>query len=588
MRRSFNAFWRALSAVRATCGMFSRLRSQAGSALVLSVGILAVLTISGTTLVAYTTSNARTSELSKTNELAFSLTEAGLNNAMAVLSNPTNNALDPDVLPSTEATASSATYEGGTAKWYGTLDRTAHVWTITTLGLYKNPTGSGVAQVRRKLVAKVPVIPTYTQPLNNPVWNYVYAGHTGSTCDQTLNNNIGGNSRMYVAGNLCLSPNVQMAQSAVIVGGNLDVSNNAAVGANTSMSTRVETYVGGSCRYSVGSWATCSGDQDARHIYSKLANGTTIGVNHTPPVVPPPTADFATWYENAIPGPSQSCTTSSGAVPMFDNNYPARDTSVSTVFDLTPSTSYICRVGPGASTTLSSAITASQTSITVASSAGFPASQFKIRIDDEVMTVTGGYGTTNWTVTRGVSGSTAAAHATSQTVIWDDTTPSGELSWNATTKTLTVKGTVFIDGSAKITNRALNQYNGQGTIYLSGSMYIDGKLCGGVSGSNCDFASWNPNTEMLMFVVGGSGGLAGTGNGVAIDQNGQFQGGLFANSNISFMNNAYADGPLVGNTINFANNVTANTFPTITTVPVGMPSNPEVYAQPNPPQLYSG
>ena len=119
-------------------------------------------------------------------------------------------------------------------------------------------------------------------------------------------------------------------------------------------------------------------------------------------------------------------------------------------------------------------------------------------------------------------------------------------------------------------------------------MYIDGKLCGGVSGSNCEFANWNPNTEMLMFVVGGSGGLAGTGNGVLIDNSGQFQGGLFANSNISFMNNAFADGPLVGNTINFANNVTANTFPTITTVPVGMPSNPEVYAQPNPPQLYSG
>ena len=82
------------------------------------------------------------------------------------------------------------------------------------------------------------------QPLNNPVWNYLYAGHTGSTCDQTLSNNISGSSRMYVAGNLCLSPNVQLAQSTVIVGGNLDVSNNAAVGANTSLATRVETYVG--------------------------------------------------------------------------------------------------------------------------------------------------------------------------------------------------------------------------------------------------------------------------------------------------------------------------------------------------------
>ena len=52
MWRSLNAVWRGLSAMRATCGMFSKLKSQAGSALVLSVGILAVLTISGTTLVA--------------------------------------------------------------------------------------------------------------------------------------------------------------------------------------------------------------------------------------------------------------------------------------------------------------------------------------------------------------------------------------------------------------------------------------------------------------------------------------------------------------------------------------------------------
>ncbi len=34
---------------------------------------------------------------------------------------------------------------------------------------------------------------------------------------------------------------------------------------------------------------------------------------------------------------------------------------------------------------------------------------------------------------------------------------------------LTVAGTIFIDGSAKFSNGALNQYNGQATIYLSGT-----------------------------------------------------------------------------------------------------------------------
>jgi hypothetical protein len=563
------------------------LKDQSGIALIMSLGMIAVLSIVGTTTLVYTTSNARSGVLSKDNERAFSLAEAGLNNAMAVLSLPTNNALDPDVLPSTEVTASSATYEGGTAKWYGTLDRANAMWTITSLGLYNNAAGPGVAQVRRKLTAKVPIIPTYTQPLNNPVWNYLYAGHTGSACDQTLNNNITGTARMYVAGNLCLSPNVQLAQSTVIVGGNLDVSNNAAVGASTSMSTRVEAYVGGSCRYSVGAWGACGGNQDSRHIYSKLADGT-VGVNATPPVVPPPTADYAGWYENAIPGPAQSCTTSSGAIPTFDNNYPSRDASVSTVFDLTPSSSYICRTGPGASTTLAAAITASQTTVTVASASGFPSSQFKIRIDDEVMTVTGGFGTPTWNVTRGSSGTTAAAHASSQTVIRDDATPSGELSWNATTKTLTVKGTIFIDGSARITNGALNTYNGQATLYLSGTFRMTGSLCGSISAGACTFATWNPNSEMLTVVANGNGGQVNPGDSILVDNNYSFQGGLFGTNAIEFGNNVNIGGPVVGSYITLSNNLATNNFPFLTSVPVGMPSNPAVYAQPNPPQLFAG
>ena len=72
------------------------------------------------------------------------------------------------------------------------------------------------------------------------------------------------------------------------------------------------------------------------------------------------------------------------------------------------------------------------------------------------------------------------------------------------------------------------------------------KLCGGVSGSECDFSAWNPNTEMLTFVAGGSGGLAGTGNGILMDNSSQFQGGLFSSYAVRFANNARSDGPIVG------------------------------------------
>ena len=192
---------------------------------------------------------------------------------MAVLSLPTNNALDPDVLPSTEVTASSLPTKAGLRS--GTARSTVRTPCGRSPASASTTIPRGPASLRcgESSPRRFRSSPTYTQPLNNPVWNYLYAGHTGSACDQTLNNNITGTARMYVAGNLCLSPNVQLAQSTVIVGGNLDVSNNAAVGASTSMSTRVETYVGGNCRYSVGAWGACGGNQDARHIYSKLAGG---------------------------------------------------------------------------------------------------------------------------------------------------------------------------------------------------------------------------------------------------------------------------------------------------------------------------
>ena len=568
----------------------------------MALGMTVVLGIAGTTAIAYSTSSSTQAVQSRSRGNAFSLAEAGINNSMAILDLPTNNALDPDTLPKctsnntkySDPTASRtststwqhASYSGGSVDYCGTLIRSSALWYLTSIGNTTNPNKAS-GTVTRTLEATVTVTPTVTQPLNNPVWDYLYAGNTGNACDQTLNNNISGASRMYIAGNLCLSPNVQLNQSTVIVGGNLDLSNNAAVGASTSMSTRVETYVGGNCRYGGGAWAACSGNQDGRHVYSKLSDGTTIGVNHVAPVIAPPAADFATWYENAIPGPSQTCTSSSGTPPTFDGNYPNRDNSVTTPVDLTPASSYFCRVGPGANTTLAGAMTSAQTTLTVASATGFPSSQFTIRVDDESMLVTGGFGTTTWTVTRGVNGSAAASHVSGQTLVWNTPT-SGEIGWNATTKTLTVSGTIYIDGSAKISNNLLNSYNGQGTLYLSGTFRVTGSMCAAISGSTCNFAGWNPDFDLFMVVANGNGGQVNPGDSIMLDNGDAWQGGLYGTNAVEFGNNVSVDGPIVGSQILLSNNLTTNSFPTISYVPVGMPSNAAVYAQPNPPQGFTG
>ena len=63
-------------------------------------------------------------------------------------------------------------------------------------------------------------------------------------------------------------------------------------------------------------------------------------------------------------------------------------------------------------TTRPTATTAGQTTITVASAAGFPTTgSYYVRIDNEVLQVTGGQGTTTWTVLRGQLGTAAASHA---------------------------------------------------------------------------------------------------------------------------------------------------------------------------------
>jgi hypothetical protein len=578
-----------------------QLRSERGMALVMALGMTVVLGIVGTTAMMYSTSDAKQANQTGSRQSAFTLAEAGINNTMSIMMLPTNNALDPDLLPQcttngtkyTDPTANRtststwlhATLGGGTVDYCGTLIRSSALWYLTSIGNARNPNQAS-SKVTRTLEATVTVTPLVTQPLNNPVWNYLYAGNTGSTCDQTLNNNISGASRMYVAGNLCLSPNVQLNQSTVIVGGNLDLSNNAAVGASTNLSTRVETYVGGNCRYGGATWAACTGNQDARHIYSKLSDGTTTSVNHVAPVVAPPAADYATWYENAIPGPSQSCTSSSGTPPTFDTNYPSRDNNVATV-DLTPASSYFCRVGPGANTTLAAAMNSTQTTVTVASATGFPTSPFTIRVDDESMNVTAGFGTTTWTVTRGVNGTTAASHLNAQTLIWNTPT-SGAIGWNNTTKTLTVSGTMYIDGSAKISNNSLNSYNGQGTLYLSGTFRMTGSMCAYVLASTCNFAGWDPNADLLMIVAAGSGGQNNPGDSIQFDNGDMWQGGLYGTSAVEFGNNVNVDGPIIGSQIILSNNLTTNSFPTISYVPVGMPSNDEVYAQPNPPQGFTG
>lgn len=107
----------------------------------MSLGVLFTLTVAGTATYVYTSTNARSSEVSKDSELAFSLAEAGIAEALSIL----NNALDP-LTGSTLSPERTLVLEDGQAKYSGVLADTT--WTITSKGIVANPTGNGGELVR--------------------------------------------------------------------------------------------------------------------------------------------------------------------------------------------------------------------------------------------------------------------------------------------------------------------------------------------------------------------------------------------------------------------------------------------------------
>jgi hypothetical protein len=137
----------------------------------------------------------------------------------------------------------------------------------------------------------------------------------------------------------------------------------------------------------------------------------------------------------------------------------------------------------------------------------------------------------------------------------------GELSWDATAKVLTIKGTIYIDGSATVDSAGypgnpVFTYNGQGTIILSGTFAVkNAKICAAVSGGNCDFSAgaWDPNVKALIVVADGDGGFGGAqsqsnvvdaGNGVQI-KGSSYQGALIANKDIDVETTSDEQGPMV-------------------------------------------
>jgi len=175
-------------------GMRRVIGDESGIALVMALGILVVMSIMVVTVIDYTSGNQRSANYSKTRVTAFDASDAGMNDALAVLNLPTNNALDPDILPAchtanpdttTPGTTnptwfgsqtnfraltswSSYVYGSATSYWCGDFDKPNAQWFLWSTGSLRNPTGPSAAKVRRLRQAERAMVPVVDRLAQKP------------------------------------------------------------------------------------------------------------------------------------------------------------------------------------------------------------------------------------------------------------------------------------------------------------------------------------------------------------------------------------------------------------------------------------
>ncbi len=209
-----------------------RFRSERGIALVMALGLLTVLTISGTAVTYYATTNLTGSNTHKARSTAYDLAEAGINDALAVLYNQLNtdgSIKSGMVKPTTTTLLPSTTiqYAGlkGSVTYSGSLNTSTWVWTITSTGKVKN----GQIYQSRTLKRSVSVRGQNVGAQGSS-WSRFYSNATGGSCDLTIDAETFV-TNVATKGNLCLTNGGGITGASTIVdaGGNVTITGPDAV-----------------------------------------------------------------------------------------------------------------------------------------------------------------------------------------------------------------------------------------------------------------------------------------------------------------------------------------------------------------------
>jgi len=590
MRRSrFSALGLA---VRDRSGI--RLGDETGMALVLALGIMLVLVVTLTTVITFTAAGARDSSRVNAGQKAYALAEAGINDALAVL-----NANYPDQttpfpgprcllgqraaptgFPGTEpigtytcdasvpleyVSTPQPTRPNETATWWGrirvvTLETgSALAWVIRSTGSVPNPTGPNAPPVRRTVHAKVPVIIGPAQDVPPGVLNWLY-----STTSTTFGQGVEARSPVYVRGNLLLTSSAQIYAPLYItcVPPSAPVPTEAipcpSTGGNLTLENTVNVHAPGAT-VAVGGTVTqrsqnnnTIGTAAARLSEAHVVNGCAHRANGNPEPLHKP----CQWDADLVFADAAGAASATSSGTKRDTIMPADPVPVPPVIDWNFWYQY-----------------------------GSPGPQFAC----DPNSVSGtppqfdtGDGLLNVSV-AGITNLTPAASYFCETL-------AGSLDWDVPSKTLTLKGTIFIDGSAEIRSLFPGQtalrYDGQGTIFVSGTFGLKNtKMCAEIdgSGNNCNLATnvWDPNQDALIIVAKSRGSdlpvskQSAAGNNSVEVVSAQMQGVLGGTYDIQVTTSSTVQGPLISTDGNISlNQSTGASFPDIHFAPSGAPGNP--------------
>jgi Tfp pilus assembly protein PilX len=527
------------------------LADERGQSLVLALFVLTFLAISLGVLMFFTAGNQRNAHYQKAAQVATSLAEAGVNNGVSVLANPANSCCleqtTSTVLPTSEAaaitagdtkTGASAYQPGTTVTWWGSLNTNA-TYTDST---GTTTTGNSVWTLYGKAT-----VPNPTGPSASPIVKLMSA-QVLVHAPVPLNYQVGVWNTVYSPFGPTTGCDTSIGQGInisipVYVGGNLCMGQNAVI--------TKPVYVGGYLWFQnkQGSIGSKTATINSAHVggYCQVSSGGQVNPCQSEPVPGPNSTNI--WVNGApanLTGPASDFANITPPQICWDGNQSACTNN--------PPGGWYTFASPGPTHPCGAVI----------------------RFDngDGIMNDT--YQATPFNLTP--------------TTSYTCQTGQGQLSWNATTRVLTVVGTIFFDGSVTMTTSGNTPitYTGTGSsgactnagdcqavIYASGDISINSeKLCASLNsqGNDCDWNNWDPNKKILIFASNGPNGIS-----VGPSQT-SFEGGLYATNTVATGQSAVTEGPLISATKTVVlGQQFGGTFPPITILPFSIQQPPGAF-----------